>query len=187
MTVHSLAMLEKDRAVLQAVRNGVVGVGIFHGHPRHPGCASCLLTLTSKQVVRFRPGQKDVAQRFEVFPISVEMASAALSPDAQHNIVLSSPVGIWLLETEDWLDPTVRVEGALGESPVMQTQGAPGSRPNTATVTCQYVGGVKLVGANGAELVIATLSFPYTLHVGAFTNESGFNMEAYAQLPFAGA
>jgi hypothetical protein len=92
---------------------------------------------------------------------------------------MSAPVTFELLDTEDWLDPTIKPEGALGANPMAQCQGKPGAAPATAAAACRYSAGVRFLSANGAQLVVATCPFPYSLYCSAIPQGATFKGALY--------
>ncbi len=141
----------------------------------------CDLELTSGQLVKICADETCPEHRFEVFPIKAELSSDRMAEERQQ-FELQAPVEILLLQTQDWLDPGIRCEGAIGENPVMKCQGIPGSAPDTATTTCNYFGGIELRGSNGKKLVVATLAFPHEIYVSAFLCDKSIDLEAYTKL-----
>jgi len=102
--------------------------------------------------------------------------------EERQQFAIDAPVEILLLKTQDWLDPGIRCDGAIGENPIMQCQGIPGSAPDSATTICTYFGGIELRGSNGKKLVVGTLAFPYEIYVSAFVCDESINPEAYTTL-----
>ena len=147
-----------------------------------PGCSSCELESVNGDLICVYAGQKDLEFKFEAFPLE-----AAVVTDAKANeslaVRLSGPVEVMLLETELWFDPTIPTEGAtVGSNPVVVGNSAPGQSPPSATAICNYVGAVELRAANGESLMLATGSFPLTLHVGGFYEDSYFERTQYSHV-----
>ena len=98
-------------------------------------------------------------------------------------MMLTAPVDVTPLALDSWMDPTAPTGPTLGSDPVMQFSGRPGSAPATASAVCHYMGGVELRGANGQTLVVATASFPHTLHVSGIYEDKFFDRRDYVGLP----
>ncbi|GGP22047.1 hypothetical protein [Silvimonas iriomotensis] len=169
MNLYKVALPLEDKMALAAARSGIRRIGAI-GRPKDPqfeGIFGCELELVSGEVILVEAGQYDLEYKFEVFPIKAVVASSFTAHEA-HAVVLQPPVEVHLLETADWLDPSIPCEGAIGQNPIMQCQGLPIDVPVSAVAACQYFGGVEFRGSNGESILIATLPFPYAIHVSAF-------------------
>lgn len=181
MNVYSVPPSRETIDTLRAIEGGVRRVGIVKGHAAHPGCAACLVETVDGSIVHLSPSQHDLEFKFEVFPLEAKIAES--EGDIEWGgINLIAPVTVSLLQTEEWLDPSVPCGKTVGENPIMQCQGVPGSAPNSATAVCRYVGGVSLLGKDGVSLFIATASFPYTLHVQGIAEDDRVSYSSYRPL-----
>jgi hypothetical protein len=145
------------------------------------------LETEAGEIVDIRAQQHDLEYKFEVFPISARAGATFTGLEEMHSLYLPGPVEVLLLQTEDWLDPGIPCEGAVGTNPVMQCQGKPGQAPNSAVAACRYFGGIELRGSNGSKLTIATLPFPYAIHVSAIQGTGNLEREAYVGLATSAA
>jgi hypothetical protein len=120
---------------------------------------------------------------FEVFPIFASIRFSVQATD-ELPVTLAPPIRVTLLQTESWLDPVAPTpaEGLLGSDPIAQFVGRPGTVPPTASATCRYVGGVEIADSNETKLLIATGTFPYSLHVLGFYEDPHFRREDYIPL-----
>jgi len=183
MKHYKLPIAPEDKAALELLRAGVAKIGVTGRAKGLEGVFGCVLETTSGRVVEVRARQQDLEYKFEVFPISATPAAGFAEAEEVQPLLLTAPVQVLLLQTEDWLDPGIPCEGAVGQDPIMQCQGKPGQAPNNATAACQYFGGVELLGSNGSRLFIATLPFPYAIHVSAIQGTGRVDQEAYVGVP----
>ena len=144
----------------------------------HPGCAACIVTAADGTLVDLLAFEYYVGPRFEVFPLKAEITTGKGTID-QYAVDLAAPVAITFQETEEWLDPTVPCGKTIGNDPIMQCQGPPGSASESAVAACRHIGGVELRGSNGSALFIATATFPHSLHVQGYAEDERFNRDAY--------
>jgi hypothetical protein len=179
MKHYALPIAAEDIAALEVLRAGVSNIGVIGRAKGLEGVFGCVLEATSGEVVELRARQQDLEYKFEVFPISAKTGASLAQAEELQPFLLAPPVQLLLLQTEDWLDPEVPCEGAIGQNPIMQCQGRPGQAPSSAIAACQYVGGVELRGNNGSALTVATLPFPYAIHVSAIQGTGTLAQEAY--------
>ncbi len=139
----------------------------------------CVVVAPTGETVEIRAEQNDLDYKFEVFPIKAQLVPTMDHAEEVRELLLTGPVEARLLQTQDWLDPGISCEGCLGQNPIAQCQGRPGEEPETSVATCRYFGGVELLGSNGVRLVVATLPFPYAIHVSAFPGTGGIDETAY--------
>jgi len=171
-------------AVLAAARGGVVRVGV-EGRSKHvEGFQVCEIELASGHIITVCADGYDLEFKFEVFPITAKLSPSA-QPDEMKSsetqpMLLQAPVAIALLQTEDWLDPSIPCPDTIGENPVMQRGGLPGEAPATAIAACTYIGGVEFRGSTGGVLTIVTLPFPYSIYVSDFPESGEIDRRAYA-------
>ncbi len=182
MRHYDLPLPPDVKAALAAIHAGVVCVGVTGRATGLEGFFGCELELASGQVISICADQNDLEFKFEVFPIKAVFASAFEAEERQQTLICA-PVEVVLLKTQDWLDPGIPCEGAIGQNPIMQCQGLPGEAPATAITACTYIGGIELRGSNGATLVVATLAFPYAIHVSDFAGGGAIERQAYASVP----
>jgi hypothetical protein len=170
--------------VVALLGEGIEAVGVMKDFPSSPLPSQCYLKLADGRVVQLEATQADLEFKFEVFPIFASVQSSA-RPTDQLRIRLDPPVRVTLLQTESWLDPSAPTptEGLVGSDPIAQFVGRPGSVPSSASATCRYVGAIEMTGSNGATLLVATGTFPYSLHVLGFYEDPHFSREHY--VPFA--
>ena len=180
MSRYALPISAETKATLAKLCTGVRTIGVIGRAKGLEGVFGCVLETTSGQVVEVRAEQHDLEYKFEVFPIAAEAVSTFANAEEARPFSLSSPVEVLLLETQDWLDPGIPCEGAVGQNPIMQCQGRPGEAPSGAVAACRYFGGIELRGSNGATLVIATLPFPFAIHVSAVAGTGVIDQEAYS-------
>jgi hypothetical protein len=138
-----------------------------------------VLEATDGSVVHVFPSQQDLEFKFEVFPLGISVEAPPTDGVKWRPVALAAPVKVTLLETEEWLDPDVPCDGALGQDPIMQCQGAVGTASRSAKAVCRYIGGIELIGANGRSMFIATASFPYTLHVESIAEDERVSRANY--------
>ena len=169
-------------AALDLLSGGVVSIELAKDFPHSKDCYSCCLEMPDGRWVQLQATGEDLEFKFEVFPLHAR-AVAAPRTGEHHSLVLAAPVKVIPLATESWLDPAAPTGPTLGSDPIMQFVGVPGSAAATASAKCRYTGGVELVGSNGITLVIATGSFPYSLHVSGFYEDSSFQRSSYVGLP----
>jgi hypothetical protein len=145
------------------------------------GVGKVYLELSDERWLEIGAGQQDLESRFEVFPIFVAPTERPAKRPLEAAINLQEPVTYALLETEDWLDPTVSTDGALGQHPIAQCSGSPGSAPPTATAACRYVGAVRFASADGTQLLVATLPFPFSVYCSAIEQGATLDEGQYAE------
>lgn len=166
-------------AALNALSNGVVSAVISKGKEPESLCFSLCLELTDGGWVQIEAASEDLEYRFEVFVLVAKYISAPTAGDPVP-FVLNPPVAVMPLQTESWIDPRTPIKfRTLGTDPVMQFVSLPDAAPPTASVTCGYVGGVELTGSDGSVQVVATGSFPCSLHVGGYCEDRYFDRESY--------
>ena len=129
--------------VLRLLEAGVRRVGVAVEHPAHPGCDSCELEGYDGIRVRLYACQQTLEERFEVFPICAGV-SESVRPMKWTPLQLVPPVTVTLLETEERITPFLPCQDTL--------EGA----PREVVARCRYVGAVRLSGANGTSLFVAT-------------------------------
>lgn len=154
-------------AALSEVAAGIVRVGVSEHQLNGNGFYGCEIGLASGKIIRIDARDEGLEYRFEVFPITAnELAACELT--AVLDYPLAAPVSVQLLYTQEWLDPCIPCEGAMGRDSIMVCQGRPGQAPANAIAACTYVGGVRFLGADGRRLTIATLGSPFAMHVSCF-------------------
>jgi hypothetical protein len=176
-----------EQAVIDVVpllEAGVEAVGVTKALPSVPWPTQCHLKLADGRFVQLEATQADLEFKFEVFPIFASIKSTVRSTD-QFRVLLNPPVRVTLLQTESWLDPAAPTptEGLLGTDPIAQFVGRPGSVPSSASATCKYVGAIEMASSNGNKLLVATGSFPYSLHVLGFYEDPHFSRDHYVPFP----
>jgi len=121
-------------------------------------------------------------RRFEVFPM---VALFTPVPDVLTWTPLDfpGPIKVYLLQTEEWLDVGAPCDGAVGEGPIRQCQGVPGSAPAEAKASVRYFGGVEIVGNDGNRLIVASLIAPYVMHVAELAPSDQYEDENYVRVP----
>lgn len=179
MRSYSLPASQSTLDTVGRSASDVARIGICPGHSAHPGCDYCVLETSSGSRIGVFAGQHDLEHRFEVFPIEVAPDPVVPDDTEWHHLSLHAPIRVSLLRTEDWLDPSIPCDGALGRNPVAQLQGKPGSAPASAIAACQYVGGLEFEGSGAKSIFIATATFPLTLHVSGLAEDSGIDREDY--------
>jgi hypothetical protein len=177
---YALPVSAETKAALAKLCAGVRTIGVIGRAKGLEGVFGCALETASGEVVEVRAEQHDLEYKFEVFPVAAKMVSTFANAEEARAFPLSSPVEVLLLETEDWLDPGIPCEGAIGQNPIMQCQGRPGGAPIDAVAACRYFGGIELRGSNGATLVVATLPFPFAIHVSGVPGTGAVDQEAYS-------
>jgi hypothetical protein len=125
MRHYDLPLPPDVKAALAAIHAGVVCVGVTGRATGLEGFFGCELELASGQVISICADQNDLEFKFEVFPIKAVFASAFEAEERQQTLICA-PVEVVLLKTQDWLDPGIPCEGAIGQNPIMQCQGLPG-------------------------------------------------------------
>ena len=178
MTNYSLPISSETAAALAVLLGGVSSVGVIGRAKGLEGVFGCVLETTSGKLVEVRAQQQDLQYKFEVFPVGASITTTA-DFEEKRPLSLEAPVQVFLLQTQDWLDPEISCEGALGDSPIMQCQGRPGQAPSTAVAACTYFGGVELRGSNGLSLTIATLAFPFAIYVSAIDKTGEIDRNAF--------
>ena len=168
-------------AALDLLSAGVASIELAKNFSHSKDCFSCCLEIADGRWVQLQATGEDLEFKFEVFPLHGRPVATPRAGE-HHALALTAPVKVTPLVTESWLDPAAPTGPTLGSDPVMQFVGQPGSAPDTASATCRYIGGVELAGANGNTLVIATGSFPYSLHVSGFYEDRFFRRGAYVGL-----
>jgi hypothetical protein len=164
---------------LRSSHSGIRRVVTSPFGPNVPGVGIVHLELADDRWLAIAAGREGLESRFEVFPITVALADRPVSSDLEASLDMSAPVSFSVLETEDWLDPSVKCNGALGSDPIAQCQGYPGTAPPTASASCRYAGGVRFCSADGARLMVATLAFPYSLYCSAIPQGANLDESLY--------
>lgn len=175
--------LNVSASVVEALRCSHAGIRRVLSSPFGapvPGVGQVQVELADGQWLIIGAEGKDLEFKFEVFPITVELADRPHTSTLKCSVDMPAPVAVSLLETEDWLDPSVECEGALGSNPIAQCQGRPGAAPPAAPASCHYVGGVQFSAATGV-LVVATLGFPYSCYCSAFPQGAIFDRNLYVE------
>ena len=166
---------------LEILKQGVRSIRIAKDFPHSDFCHSCWLQIDETLHIQLQATGEDLAFKFEVFPLSARPVQDSTEGEL-HPLVLTTPIEVIPLVTDSWLDPAVPVGPTVGADPVAQFVGMPGSAPFTASMVCHYLGGVEIRGSNGNSLLIATGSFPYSLHVSGFYEDPFFNRDSYVAL-----
>ena len=179
MNRYSLPATAETESALSALRDGVSRIGVTGRAKGLEGVFGCLLETLLGKTVELRAQQQDLEYKFEVFPIDAKLGTAFAEAEEVQNLALAAPVEVLLLQTEDWLDPGIPCKGAIGQNPIAQCQGLPGQAPSTAAASCRYFGGIELRGSNGVKLIVATLPFPYAIHVSAVPGTGQVDQAAY--------
>lgn len=179
MNTYALHPDSETQAALARLAVGVRAVGVVRDLPQLLGCSCCEVEASDGTLVHLFPTSSDLEFKFEVFPLRAELAPKSAASE-RRVMELSSPVEVSLLETTSWLDAGAATGKTLGSNPVAQFIGRPNEVPSTARASCTYVGAVELRGANGFVFVVATGSFPYTLHAQGFYEDLHFHREDYA-------
>ncbi|GEM_PF-2059275 len=181
MNRYSIPLEEETLTALQDLSAGVVSIGFAKAHPHFKTCQGCFLQTPAGRWIELYATGQDLDVRFEVFTLTARVVDAPRLCE-QRAILLPAPLKIMLLETESWLDPSAPIaHPTLGDDPIMQRYDRPGSTPETATVSCRYLGGVELTTANGDHLVIATAIFPYDMHVSGYYEAKPFDRDWYRE------
>jgi hypothetical protein len=167
MHSYDIQIPETTLATLAATRGGVVRVGVSGRAVGLEGFFGCEIELASGEFISVGADQRDLEYKFEVFPITAGFPAERYATETKE-VLLTAPVEVMLLRTQDWLDSGIPCVGAIGNTPIMQCQGAPGRAPDSAVAACTYFGGVEFRGANGNSLRVATLPFPYAIYVSCF-------------------
>ena len=178
MNSYALPISTETEAAFAVLRGGVSNIGVIGRAKGLEGVFGCILETKSGQMVEIRAQQQDLEYKFEVFPVGASITTTAQVEEMQA-LSLVGLVQVLLLQTEDWLDPGVSCEGALGQNPIMQCQGLPGEAPSTAVAACTYFGGVELRDTNGLTVTIATLAFPYAIHVSTIEQTGEIDRNAF--------
>jgi hypothetical protein len=171
-----------DNETLTALRrlaDGVISVGIAKDFPHSNFCTACFLEISAGSWIQIQASEEGLEFKFEVFPLNARHVKET-NMGEEYSLALTAPVTVIPLVADSWLDPTAPTGPSLGSDPVMQFVGLPGSAPSTASAVCHYLGGVELVGANGQSLVVATGSFPYSMHVSGLYEDAFFDRNHYA-------
>ena len=178
MNTYAVPYEKETLAALRKLADGVISIGIAKDFTHFKDCTSCFLETTAGSWIQIQATEAGLEFKFEVFPLHARLVTE-MRIDEQHALALASPVTVTPLVADSWLDPTAPTGPTIGSDPVMQFVGQPGSAPSTAIAICHYLGGVELVGANGQSLVIATGSFPYSMHVSGFYEDAFFSRNHY--------
>ncbi|QBB72364.1 hypothetical protein ELE36_19420 [Pseudolysobacter antarcticus] len=186
MNSYSLPISTETGAALAALRAGVSHIGVIGRANGLEGVFGCVLETKSGQIIEIRAQGDYLEYKFEVFSVGASITTTAQFEEMQV-LSLVGPVQVLLLQTEDWLDPGVSCEGALGQNPIMQCRGQPGGAPSTAVAACTYFGGVELRDANGLTVTIATLAFPCAIHVSAVEKTGKIDRNAFCGIALGSA
>lgn len=171
-------------SVVEALRCAQAGIRRVLSSPfgaRVPGVGCVEVELANGQWLVISTDGKDLEFKFEVFPITAEVADRPHTSTLECSVDMPAPVSVSFLETEDWLDPSVECNGAIGSNPIAQCQGRPGTAPPGAPASCQYVGGVRFSSATGVQLVVATLAFPCSFYCSVFPQGAIFDSNLYVE------
>jgi len=174
--------VDPPAALFEALRSCHAGIKRILSSPfgtKVAGVGTVYVELADGRWLSIGADQEDLEPRFEVFPITAALSDPSTSATLESTVSMTAPVSYELLDTEDWLDPSVECEGALGANPIAQCQGKPGAAPVTASAACRYAGGVRFRSAGGVELVVATLPFPYSLYCSAIPQGATFDGALY--------
>lgn len=163
---------------LHALTAGVIGVGARRDMPQLPGCSSCELETAEGVLVHLFPASRDLEFKFEVFPLQARVVREARHSE-RRPIEISAPVKVSPLQTYSWLEPGATQGESLGNNPIAQFTGPRSRLSANASASCSYVGAVELLGSNGASLVVATGTFPLTLHVQGIYEDEHFRRSDY--------
>ena len=187
MNRYSLPIAEGTIEALSELRAGIARVGVTGRANSGDLVFGCSIEATTGRVVHICADQQDLEYKFEVFPICAKMLANFDGVQEIRELRLAEPVEVLLLETEDWLASDINCDGALGQGPIAQCQGRPGEEPESSVASCSYFGGIELRSANGEKLVIATLPFPYSIHISAIPCTGTFDQNAYVEVVASGA
>lgn len=163
---------------LQVLTAGVTAVGVMRDVPQLPGCSYCELETAEGALVHLFPTSKDLQFKFEVFPLQARVVREAKHSE-RRLVEISAPVKVSPLQTHSWLVPGVAQGEALGADPVAQFTGPRSRLSASASASCSYVGAVELQGSNGASLIVATGTFPLTMHVKGLYEDEHFRRSDY--------
>ena len=171
MHTYQLDLPASVLTTLSAIRGGVVRIGVS---ARATGTTEIYgglqMVLATGEVISIHTDEQTLQPRFEVFPITAASVTHFTASEVR-DFHLAPPIELYLLRTQDWLDPGIVCEGALGSSPMMQCQGAPGQAPQDALAACTYMGGIKVRDSKGAALLAAISTMPFAISVNAFYGE----------------
>jgi hypothetical protein len=182
MNTYAVPYERETLAALRRLADGVISIGIAKDFPHSKDCTACYLETAAGSWIQLQATEEGLEFKFEVFPLQARHVTET-KMEEQHPLILTSPVTVTPLVADSWLDSTAPTGPTVGSDPVMQFVGQPGSAPSTASAICHYLGGVELVGANGQSLVVATGSFPYSMHVSGFNEDTFFNRNHYVGMP----
>ena len=181
MNTYSLDLPEETKNTLGLLsRDEITGLGIQGDVPNF--IDGCEIYLASGKTILIYADQQDLEYKFEVFPIAAKEIPKSENA-AKRDCIINQPIQINLLITEDWIDPEIPVQGAIGNNPVVQGQSYPGTVPVTASASCKYIGGLEIVG-NNKKLTVSTLAFPYSLFVSGVSDDKNFDTASYSSLTF---
>nr|WP_162486338.1 hypothetical protein [Stenotrophomonas acidaminiphila] len=178
MNSYDLAPDPETLATLHRLKHGVVSAATCRTFPHLAMCTQLFLQCADGRWIELSAHGEDLEFKFEVFTLHVRPAER-MNPTAHHELLLTAPVEVIPLLTEDWLDPAIPSGSTLGSDPIIQCTGAPGSAPFSARAVCRYLGGVRFRDAKGVVLHVATSSFPYDLHITGISDDREFRMENY--------
>jgi hypothetical protein len=186
MNSYSLELESETVSALASLRIGVRRVGITGRAKDLDGVFGCELELVSGEVISVCAAQRDLEYKFEVFPLAAKRIPTFTAAETKP-LNLAADVCVLLMRTQDWLDPGIPCVGAVGQNPIMQCQGVPGSAPKQAVAACTYIGGLQLQGSNNELLTVATLPFPYAIYVSCFDSCGSVNTDDYSISAFHNA
>lgn len=186
MPPYDLQLSASTLGLLTSLSGGIGAVGVLGYTTRNGGCASCFVQTTEGEVVQLYLEEAFLERRFEVFPM---VALSTPAPDVLTWIPLDfpRPIKVYLLQTEEWLGVGAPCNGAVGEGPILQCQGVPGSAPAEAKASVRYFGGVEIVGPDGRRLTVASLIAPYLMHVSGLAPSDQYVDENYFRVPLQSA
>lgn len=186
MAHYDLHLSSSTLGLLASLRGGIRAVGVLGYTTRDGGCASCFLQTTEGEIVQISPEEAFLERRFEVFPI---VALAAPVPDILNwtPLEFAGPIDVFLLQTEEWLDASAPCDGAVGEGPMLQCQGIPGSTPDESRASVRYFGGIEIVGSDKRKFTVASLIAPYVMHVSELAPSDQYEDENYVRVPIKSA
>lgn len=181
MNRYTLEPDPRTLTTLEWLAEGVVSAASYRAFPHFARCERLFLQCADGRWVELAACGEDLEFKFEVFTLIAQPAEH-MDPNERHDLVLSAPLQVAPLLTESWLEPAQPTGPTLGSNPVAQFIGAPGSAPESASAVCRYLGGVRLRDARGVDVVVATASFPYDLHVTGISNDPEFCQSSYEAL-----
>ena len=184
MKTYALPPDPETLAALNDLSCGVVSGVISKSNSDPPICFLFCLELSDGRWIELTAISQDLEYKFEVFALCARRIEKP-EHGVPVQLILPPSVCVTPLVTESWLDPGVPIDfPTYGSDPVMQSSGIPGSAPATASMSCQYLGGVEIACADGSAMVIATGVFPCSLHVAGYCEDMYYDRNGY--VAFAG-